>query len=97
LVFSGRLDPAAADDRLLPTLVVFAVLAYLAAWWREIEGGTALATVAVALGGVAFTFAARDPFPASLAASLPLFLAGALFVLAGWQRPGAKQPSPPQL
>jgi hypothetical protein len=71
------------ESRVLPVLLLFAALAYLVAWWREIEGGTALATIAVALGGVAFTVAGKRPFVESLALSLPLFLSGGLFYLAG--------------
>jgi hypothetical protein len=90
-VLGGRLGDSGADEtRLLPVLLFFAALAYLAAWWREIEGGTALAVVAVALGGVAFTFAPPDPFLASVALSLPLFVAGGLFVASGWFRLGNK-------
>jgi hypothetical protein len=68
---------------MVPVLLAFAALAYLAAWRFETESGTALATIAVALGGVVFTFAAQDSFAVSLVYSLPLFLAGVLFVLAG--------------
>jgi hypothetical protein len=74
---------AAHESRMMHSLLLFAAVAYLAAWWREIEGGTALATIAVALGGVAFTAAQEQPFAASLVVSLPLLLAGGLFYLSG--------------
>ena len=67
--------------RMLPLLLLFAVIAYVAAWWRELEGGAALATIAAALGGIVFTFAERQAFALSLAMSLPLFLAGGLFLI----------------
>jgi hypothetical protein len=86
----GLGESAAAERGMLPALLLFAALAYGAAWWREIEGGTALATIAVALGGIAFASAEQDPFLASLAASLPLFLTGGLFVWSGWYDLGAR-------
>jgi hypothetical protein len=91
LLGDGPSGPVDGERHLSLALLLFAALAYLAAWWREIEGGTALATTAVALGGVVFSGIEPDSFATSLAVSLPLFLAGGLFVLSGWRSLGDSQ------